>query len=91
MASRRVLSGLECLKAWLVFRYEISDLLAVNFSDSPIGIPCKSICCLLAGEGIILATVVQHSDVGVGRDKQAIMDSEHEPTVALCREGRKGR
>ena len=61
----------------------LSDLLVVNFSDSPIGIPCKSVCCLLAGEGIILVPVVQHSDVGVGRDKQVIMDSEHEPTVAL--------
>jgi len=58
----------------LVFRYEISDLLAVNFSDLPIGIPGKSVCCLLAGEGIILAPVVQHSNVGVGRDKQAIMN-----------------
>jgi len=51
---------------------------------------CKSVCCLLAEEGIILPPVVQHSNVEVGRDKQAIMDSEHEHTVALCREGREG-
>ena len=83
MASKRVLDWIGMFEGLAGFRYEISDLLAVNFSDSPIGIPCKSVCCLLAGEGIILVPVVQHSDVGVGRDKQVIMDSEHEPTVAL--------
>ena len=52
-------------------------------ANSPIWIACKFVSSFLAGESKVLALVMEHSDVRVGREEEAIVDCEHVATVTL--------